>query len=495
MGMFGPAIRTSGASIRNKGAQVELAEYEAIETHRAEGVYTDVNIRFKQGQLTLLREIMLEDLSNEYFAQVLGKAELVNGVLIIKAVEIRTPENGDYNSQSSHHLDVKKDFVYSALAEIQNRDDLDCLIDVHTHPFAKGHVAFSGVDNRDEKQFHGWLSENFEGIHYASVVFSQDEYSARVWTREGFRSTPSTAMVKAMSAYECIPSSDANYSRTTIDSVSFDGIQNRTMLALGVDTMKKITIGQKVCVVGVGGLGSVISEHLIHQGFNDLTLIDHDSLEVSNLNRIVGASYEDAILGRKKVDVIAEHLSKINPEARVRALPIDVFSKEAEETIALSDWVIVGTDNHSSRFQVQELGLKYYVPFISAGVNITVKNAGVEDVSGEVITVRPGDCLCLSCLGRLNQIQIAGEMHPEKEVRDGLVTGGYVSGSVVKEPAVKTLNTVVATMAVDVLLNLYTGKQTHKPILVYENNFGPTIYEDKESVSIRNKNCYTCSSV
>ncbi len=114
-------------------------------------------------------------------------------------------------------------------------------------------------------------------------------------------------------------------------------------------------------------------------------------------------------------------------------------------------------------------------------------------MSGEVITVRVGDYLCLQCLNRIHPIKVASERHPDQTIREALVKRGYVTGRDVKEPAVKTLNTFLATMAVDVLINQYTEARRHAPVLVYENNGYMRIYEDRESVQQRNKHCFLCN--
>jgi molybdopterin/thiamine biosynthesis adenylyltransferase len=250
--------------------------------------------------------------------------------------------------------------------------------------------------------------------------------------------------------------------------------------------------GQVVSIVGVGGLGSIVAEHLIHMGFHEINLIDPDVLEMSNLNRVVGAYYEDAQQRRPKVEVVRRHLSKINPQATVRAYQKDVYEREMEGVLALSDWLIVATDNHSSRLRAQELSVQYFVPLLSLGVNISVKDGKLEDMSGEVITARVGDYLCLQCLNRINPIKVASERHPDQGIREALVKRGYVTGQDVKEPAVKTLNASLATMAVEVLVNQYTEARRHVPVLVYENNGHMSIYEDSESVRRRNKRCFLC---
>lgn len=248
---------------------------------------------------------------------------------------------------------------------------------------------------------------------------------------------------------------------------------------LGLDVMRQIMHHQVISIVGVGGLGSIVAEHLIHMGFHEIHLIDPDVLEVSNLNRVVGAYYEDAQQERPKVAVVKRHLTRINPHATVRAYQSDVHDQEMEKILALSDWIIVATDNHASRLRVQELSVQYFVPLLSVGVNITVKENNITDMSGEVITARVGDALCLQCLKRINPLQVASdinplqvasERHPDQTIREPLVKRGYVTGKEIKEPAVKTLNTALATMAVEVLVNQYTEVRKQLSILVYENN-------------------------
>jgi len=191
--------------------------------------------------------------------------------------------------------------------------------------------------------------------------------------------------------------------------------------------------------------------------------------------------------------VVKRHLTNINHNVCVEAYKKDVHDEEMESILALSDWMIVATDNHSSRLKAQQLSVQYFVPLLSVGVNITVKGSKIEDMSGEVITARVGDYLCLSCLNRINPTKVASERHPDQTIREALVKRGYVTGQDIKEPAVKTLNTFVATMAVEVLINQYTEARRHVPVLVYENNGSMSLYEDRESVRQRNKRCSLCN--
>jgi molybdopterin/thiamine biosynthesis adenylyltransferase len=417
---------------------------------------------------------------------------------------------------------------------------------VHTHPFTQSGVAFSATDDDDERTFFRFLKKTFDGMHYASIVFSQRKYAARVWMSNSSSIVARKAVLKTQTSPENIPRADFHGYRDERSEASRsaqpdkkrtqrdkgimqhdtgmvqheggqsrlskesdqgengdfphesagedgDGMFHRSTLALGLDVMRTIMHDQVVSIVGVGGLGSIVAEHLIHMGFHELNLIDPDVLEMSNLNRIVGAYYGDAEEKRYKVDVVKRHATSINPHATVQAYRCDVHDKEMESVLALSDWIIVATDNHASRLKVQELSVQYFVPIVSLGVNITVKANKIEDMSGEVITARVGDYLCLQCLNRINPIKVASEIHPDQSIREALVHRGYVSGMDIKEPAVKTLNTILATMAVEVLINQYTEARRHVPVLVYENNGYMRIYEDRESVEQRNKHCFLCN--
>jgi molybdopterin/thiamine biosynthesis adenylyltransferase len=433
---------------------------------------------------------LLEASPDEAFALLFGKREVVGRTRIIKIIEIRFARSIDYESQSAGHVRLKREYIYDVLCDLTERLDVDTLIDVHTHPFAQDYVAFSGIDDADEKRFAVFLGESFPDILFASIVLSQTQYAARVWDFTKGALSPSPAMVRTQTLRE-----ERHNSEAPPDSPSAcsNELFARAELAVGAELIRTLASKERVTIVGLGGLGSVIAENLVHMGFSHLTLIDPDILELSNISRVAGAKHAQAISKDAKVVAVQQHLTSINPDASISALQKDINDPDIEEHIANSNWLIVATDNHSSRFRCQLLSLKYFVPLISAGVNITIQNDVITDVSGEVIIAKIGDNLCLHCLGRLNFSKIAYESHSDMAIRDLLVARGYVQGAHVKEPAVKTLNSIVGALAVDALLNQYTGRQISRPITVYENNNSPAIYIDDISVENRNKSCYLCS--
>src|SRR5713101_8919716 len=231
-------------------------------------------IKFKHGDLACLRERLLEDLSREHFAVLLGKTQKINGYTIINVIDLLFPARSDYNQQNVAFLRIKKDFIHKALVELTNRYDVDTIIDVHTHPFTQGGVSFSATDDGDEKTFFRFLQEKFAGINYASIVFSQRRYSARVWTFSSGSIAARRALLKTQTSRENIASADfhedadEHSAKTAVTGV--EDFFNRSAMVLGLDVMRTIMNDQVISIVGVGGMGSIVAEHLIHMGFHDI---------------------------------------------------------------------------------------------------------------------------------------------------------------------------------------------------------------------------------
>lgn len=454
-----------------------------------------ISIRFSQGRFAELCLRLLDNLDYETFALLLAKREDVGKQVLIKVIDVRYLNASDYERRSSAHLRPKRETIHQVLSELQRRLDVDTLIDVHTHPFCRNGAAFSGVDDRDEIGFCRWLANTFDDVHYGSIVMSQTDYSARFWWVQDSTPIAKTAFIKTQTLSERWPSADSPPVSEDVLLEATDpnrGFLARSVLALGLDTLRKLMDRQSIAIIGVGGLGSIIAENLIHMGFLNMHLVDPDRVEFTNLNRIVGAYHDDAEQQRFKVDVVQQHLQRINPNACVTTHPLGVEDDSLLPILADVDWIIAATDNQLSRFKVQQVGIRYFVPIISSGVNISVENGQITDMSGEVVVARTGDRVCLHCLGRINPTRVAAEEQAGHFIGNELVKRGYVHGQEVKEPAVKTLNAIVGAMAVEVLLNQYTERQPHAPIHVYENNRAMAMYEDTLSVEARNKHCFVC---
>ena len=88
---------------------------------------------------------------------------------------------------------------------------------------------------------------------------------------------------------------------------------DRTKRLLGADAMKKLN-NAHVAVFGIGGVGGHAVDALARSGIGTLTIVDSDEVSVSNINRQLIATTKT--VGRKKVQVMKEHLLEINPDLK-----------------------------------------------------------------------------------------------------------------------------------------------------------------------------------
>ncbi|WP_135467758.1 HesA/MoeB/ThiF family protein [Crenalkalicoccus roseus] len=122
----------------------------------------------------------------------------------------------------------------------------------------------------------------------------------------------------------------------------------------------------RVLVVGAGGLGSPLALYLAAAGVGTIGLVDHDALELSNLQRQV--AHTTARLGRNKAESAAETIAALNPEVRVETHALRMDAAAAEALIPRYDIVCDGTDNFPTRFLLGDACHLLARPLVSAAV-------------------------------------------------------------------------------------------------------------------------------
>lgn len=161
----------------------------------------------------------------------------------------------------------------------------------------------------------------------------------------------------------------------------------RQIAVWGREAQKKLA-SSKALVVGLGGLGSAASLYLVAAGVGRLTLVDHDRVEESDLNRQVLHWSRD--VGKLKVESAAEKLRELNPEVEVECAAERLSSVErAVEFVEGVDIVVDCLDNWSARLILNEACVRAGKPLI---------HAAVEGAAGWLTVVKPGEGPCLSCI-------------------------------------------------------------------------------------------------
>jgi len=118
-----------------------------------------------------------------------------------------------------------------------------------------------------------------------------------------------------------------------------------------------------VMVFGMGGVGSFVCEALVRSGIGEISLVDHDDVELTNLNRQLIATHQT--LGQKKVEVMKERLLSINPELIVHTYPI-FYGEDSMISLVGVDYVVDAIDSVPSKITLMEQCEKATVPLIMA---------------------------------------------------------------------------------------------------------------------------------
>jgi adenylyltransferase/sulfurtransferase len=175
-----------------------------------------------------------------------------------------------------------------------------------------------------------------------------------------------------------------------------------------------MSLVQRVLVVGAGGLGSPLLRLLARSGVEQVTVIDDDVVDETNLHR--QTLYTDDDVGRSKIERVAHLLRELSPELSVRAVQGRFVPGTAMELLSEHTLVVEGADNLATKFLVADAAHLAGIPAIQAGA---VRWAGWA------LCALP-DSACLRCLfediprDRIETCAEAGVVGPAVGVLGGL---------------------------------------------------------------------------
>lgn len=125
----------------------------------------------------------------------------------------------------------------------------------------------------------------------------------------------------------------------------------------------------KVAVIGCGGIGGSAIEMLARMGVGQLTLVDYDYFDLSNLNRQVMSSLD--VLRKDKSEVTKEKIRLTNPYVEVKAKNTKITEDNIKDVIGDVDIIIDALDNLIGRITVSRYAKKNKIPFIHGAINGT----------------------------------------------------------------------------------------------------------------------------
>ena len=131
---------------------------------------------------------------------------------------------------------------------------------------------------------------------------------------------------------------------------------------IGIEGQQRL-LASHVLVIGAGGLGSPVAMYLGTAGVGRLTIVDDDTVELTNLQRQI--AHTVARLGQAKVDSAAATVQAINPDVQVRGLRERANAARLHELVAEADVVVDCCDNYATRQAVNAACVRLARPLVS----------------------------------------------------------------------------------------------------------------------------------
>lgn len=325
----------------------------------------------------------------------------------------------------------------------QAADKHMAILKVHSHP--EGYDQFSATDDKSDSalfaSLHNWTEDDLP--HASAVMLPDGTMFGRLANRDGsFAALSKTA----------IAGDDIRIFATGGDLV-VDDAQLRTLQTFGEGTthlLRKLKIG----VVGCSGTGSWVIEQLARLGVGELVLMDPDTIERKNLNRIINSREADALAKRPKVEALSDVIKLHGTGTVVTALNTSSFTEEAARKLADCDVLFGCMDLVEGRDRLNRIASFYSIPYFDLGVRLDADGkGGISNVCGVVNYLLPGGSSLLSrgCYSaetlRVQSLRRTNPSQYESELKEG-----YIKGAKVESPAVVSVNGFCATMAVNELL-------------------------------------------
>ena len=139
---------------------------------------------------------------------------------------------------------------------------------------------------------------------------------------------------------------------------------DRIETLVGKDKYCQIS-NKKILVVGIGGVGGYVVESLVRSGISDISIVDYDTIDITNLNRQIIALH--STIGMKKVEVMKKRILDINPNCNVNTYDIKVTNDNYKEIFNYQyDYIIDCCDSVEAKKILLLESINRNIPFISS---------------------------------------------------------------------------------------------------------------------------------
>jgi len=206
------------------------------------------------------------------------------------------------------------------------------------------------------------------------------------------------------------------------------------------------------------------------------------------MNRLIGATPDDAAAKRLKTEVAARLIKAIEPHALAEQIDRSFISPEGFAALRFVDIVIGGVDRHGARFVLNEFCAAYSRPYLDLATDIDVERG---TFGGHIFYARGQDG-CLYCLGLLDENEVDSDLETDAQREERQRIYGIQRAALGSAgPAVVSVNGTVASLGVTELMREVTGIGTAKRHLEYRGQDGKVLLD----ITSPPADCFYCSGL
>lgn len=330
------------------------------------------------------------------------------------------------------------------------------ILKIHSHP--GGYEAFSSLDDDSDTRLFasvfGWTDS--DNPHASAIMLP----SGRIFGRVFEPNLNTEFLGNILVAGDTIRIWDYTQKST---SAREEG--KRTIQAFGEKTYSLLS-RLKVGVIGCSGTGSPVIEQLVRLGVRELVLVDPDKVELKNLNRILNTTRPDALEARLKVKVLENAISNFDLGTIVQPFSMNLYEDiKVLRELATCDILVGCVDSIDGRDLINRISTYYIIPYFDLGIKLEADGiGGISKIVGTVNYVQPGKSSLMSRgLYDAEDLKAAGLLRLYPDQFADLVKNSYIKNLNVSRPAVISVNMMIASYAVNELLNRIHPYKTDPP--------------------------------
>lgn len=278
---------------------------------------------------------------------------------------------------------------------------------LHSHP-ASGWQNMS-QDDIDAENRLAPTARAVTGLPLLGLTLGTDgAWSARFWNKVGphkyQRDWCNTVRVVGENMR-------VTYNDSLVPELNFREELSRTVSAWGEKEQQHL-MRLRVGIVGAGNVGSIVAETLARMGISHIKLLDFDSVERHNLDRILHSRSRDALLQQAKVQMLSRELKKSATAFpfTVDALEYSIVEEDGFRAALDCDILFSCVDRPLARFVLNFIAYAHLIPVIDGGIRAEAKKSqnGMLRADWRSHTAGPSR-ICLECLGQYRSEDVSTE--------------------------------------------------------------------------------------